>query len=118
MFIEISFGLYHLVILHCLGHAFLRPYQILKSASTIQEFMDFEDAHQNLIANPSTSIMALFVPQAVQHRLFSLAFNLSLNDSFGPSKIVVFLEIIAGKLERYEDKWLNKIMLLRKKPNS
>ena len=114
MFIELSAGWYHLVVVHCLGHAFLRTYQILKSASIIQEFLDFEDAHQNNIATPSTSVLALIVSKDRQNKLFSLAFNLALNDAFGPSKIVVHIEKFSRFLEGLEDAWLEKLISFRR----
>jgi NADH-quinone oxidoreductase subunit L len=110
MLIELSFGLYNLVILHCLGHAFLRTYQILKSASIIHEFLDFEDAHRSDNAKPNTSLFALLLPKKFQNQLFSFAFNLALNDSFGPSKIVIAIEKLSKHLENLETKWLKKFL--------
>jgi NAD(P)H-quinone oxidoreductase subunit 5 len=109
MFIELSFGCYNLVILHCLGHAFLRTYQILKSASIIHEFIDFKELHGDTVKQ-KTSLYALLLPKKMQNQLFSFAFNLALNDSFGLSKIVVAIEKFSKQLEILENKWLKKFL--------
>jgi NADH:ubiquinone oxidoreductase subunit 5 (subunit L)/multisubunit Na+/H+ antiporter MnhA subunit len=50
MFVEISLGWYYIATIHCLGHAFLRTYQILKCSSIIHQFVEFKDSHQHDIA--------------------------------------------------------------------
>jgi len=47
MFVEVSVGWCSIAVIHCIGHAFLRTYQILKCSSIIHQFSEFEDAHQH-----------------------------------------------------------------------
>jgi NAD(P)H-quinone oxidoreductase subunit 5 len=107
MFIEISLGWNQLAILHCLGHAFLRTYQILKCSSIIHQFVDFEDAHQNDIDRVKAGILPLFISAHRKGRLFSFTFDLSLRAASGPSDIVTTLERISRFLQRGEERWLS-----------
>lgn len=110
MLVELSLGLYKLVILHCLGHAFLRTYQILKSASIVHEFMDYEDAHRSDTVKPSVSVLSLLFPAKFQNYLYSIGFNLTINDTFGPSRIVIAIEKLSRTLERLENRWLKNFL--------
>ncbi len=116
LFIEIGLGLHTLVIIHCLGHAFLRTYQILKSASVIHEYVDFEDAHQFDQGTRKASLASLFIPKSYKAKLFSIAFDLALRDASSRSKIIVFIEALSKKLEKAEDRWLSFICKVDNSP--
>ena len=106
MFIEISLGWNQIAIIHCLGHAFLRTYQILKCSSIIHQFVDFEDAHQHDIDRVKAGILPLFISAPRKGRLFSFTFDLALRAASGPSDIVTTLERISRCLQRGEERWL------------
>ena len=106
MFIEISLGWNQVAIIHCIGHAFLRTYQILKCSSIIHQFVEFEDAHQHDIDKAKAGILSLLIARPRKGRLFSFSFDLALRAASGPSDIVTTLERISRLLQRGEDRWL------------
>ena len=106
MFIEISLGWNQVAIVHCVGHAFLRTYQILKCSSIIHQFVDFEDAHQHDIDRAKAGILTLLIARPRKGRLFSFSFDLALRAASGPSDIVTILERISRLLQRGEERWL------------
>lgn len=107
MFVELSLGLYTLVIIHCVGHAFLRTYQILKCSSIIHQFVAFEDAHQHDLETARAGLLPLLISQRVRGRLFSTSFDLALRAASGPSTIVATLERMSRGLQGIEDRWLS-----------
>lgn len=107
MFIEISLGWNQIAIIHCLGHAFLRTYQILKCSSIIHQFVDFEDAHQHDIDRARAGLLPLLIARQRRGSLFSFSFDLALRAASGPSDIVTLLERISRTLQRVEERWLN-----------
>lgn len=107
MFVELSLGWYTLAIVHCVGHAFLRTYQILKCSSIIHQFVAFEDAHQHDIESAKVGLLPLFISRAVRSRLFSTSFDLALRAASGPSNIVASLERVSRGLQGIEEKWLS-----------
>ncbi len=114
MFIEIGLGFYHLAIFHCLGHAFLRTYQILKSASIIHEFIDFSDSHRGgapitMQYQPTASIFRVLFPKRIKDKIFSMAFDLALKDTWGPSNLILLLERLSYKFSKTEERWLRFI---------
>jgi NAD(P)H-quinone oxidoreductase subunit 5 len=109
MFVEISMGWNQVAIVHCLGHAFLRTYQILKCSSIIHQFVDFEDAHQHDIDRAKAGILPLLITRRRQGRLFSFSFDLALRAASGPSDIVTLLERVSRLLQRTEERWLNAL---------
>ena len=106
MFIEISLGWNQVAIVHCIGHAFLRTYQILKCSSIIHQFVDFEDAHQHDIERAKAGFLALLIARPRKGRLFSFSFDLALRAASGPSDIVTTLERISRLLQKGEERWL------------
>lgn len=106
MFVEISLGWSQIAIIHCIGHAFLRTYQILKCSSIIHQFMEFEDAHQHDIDRAKAGILSLLIARPRKGRLFSFSFDLALRAASGPSDIVTTLERISRLFQRGEDRWL------------
>jgi NADH:ubiquinone oxidoreductase subunit 5 (subunit L)/multisubunit Na+/H+ antiporter MnhA subunit len=106
MFIEISLGLHQVAIVHCIGHAFLRTYQILKCSSIIHQFVEFEDAHQHDIDRAKAGLLPLLLARPRKGRLFSFSFDLALRAASGPSDIVTTLERISRMLQRGEERWL------------
>jgi NADH-quinone oxidoreductase subunit L len=115
MFVEISLGWYHIATIHCLGHAFLRTYQILKCSSIIHQFVEFEDSHQHDIAAAKARFLPVLVPRGVLDRSFSVAFDLALRAASGPSRLVVGLERVSRLLARYEENFLYFITRLPRK---
>jgi NADH-quinone oxidoreductase subunit L len=109
MFVEISLGWNQVAIVHCLGHAFLRTYQILKCSSIIHQFVDFEDAHQHDIERARAGFLPLLITRRRQGRLFSFSFDLALRAASGPSDIVTLLERVSRLLQRTEERWLNAL---------
>ena len=109
MFFELSMGWYKLVIIHCVGHAFLRTYQILKSASVIHEFLEYEDSHKDILTKPRLPILYKIMPDTFKYKLYSLAFNLSMNESFGPKKIIIAFENISYAIQNFEERLLKKL---------
>jgi NADH-quinone oxidoreductase subunit L len=107
MFIEISLGLNQVAIVHCIGHAFLRTYQILKCSSIIHQFVEFEDAHQHDIDRARAGFLALLIARPRKGRLFSFSFDLALRAASGPSDIVTTLERISRLLQKGEEWWLS-----------
>jgi NAD(P)H-quinone oxidoreductase subunit 5 len=106
MFVEISLGWSQIAIFHCIGHAFLRTYQILKCSSIIHQFVEFEDAHQHDIDRAKAGILSLLIARPRKGRLFSFSFDLALRAASGPSDIVTTLERISRFFQRGEDRWL------------
>jgi NAD(P)H-quinone oxidoreductase subunit 5 len=106
MFIEISLGWHQVAIIHCIGHAFLRTYQILKCSSIIHQFVDFEDAHQHDIDRAKAGLLPLLIARPRKGRLFSFSFDLALRAASGPSDIVTTLERVSRLLQRGEERWL------------
>ncbi len=106
MFVEISLGWNQVAILHCIGHAFLRTYQILKCSSIIHQFVEFEDAHQHDIDRARAGVLPLLLARPRKGRLFSFSFDLALRAASGPSDIVTTLERVSRLLQRGEEKWL------------
>lgn len=106
MFVEISLGWSQIAIFHCIGHAFLRTYQILKCSSIIHQFVEFEDAHQHDIDRAKAGILSLLIARPRKGRLFSFSFDLALRAASGPSDIVTMLERISRFFQRGEDRWL------------
>jgi NAD(P)H-quinone oxidoreductase subunit 5 len=107
MFVEISMGWNQVAIVHCLGHAFLRTYQILKCSSIIHQFVEFEDAHQHDMERAKAGLLPLLITRRRQGRLFSFSFDLALRAASGPSDIVTLLERLSRLLQRTEEGWLN-----------
>ena len=107
MFIEISLGWNQIAIIHCLGHAFLRTYQILKCSSIIHQFVEFEDAHQHDIDRARAGLLPLLITRRRRGSLFSFSFDLALRAASGPSDIVTLLERVSRLLQRTEERWLN-----------
>jgi NAD(P)H-quinone oxidoreductase subunit 5 len=103
MFVEISLGWYSLVLLHFLGHAFLRTYQILKCSSIIHQFVEFEDVHQYDMERASARLLPVFLPRSILDRCFSVGFDMALRAASGPSRLVVGLERLSGTLGRWEE---------------
>ncbi len=106
MFVEISFGWYYVATVHCIGHAFLRTYQILKCSSIIHQFVAFEDAHQFDAESARTGIAPVLVPPRLLNRLFSLSFDLALRAASGRSILVISLERLSYRLQAFEEAWL------------
>jgi NADH:ubiquinone oxidoreductase subunit 5 (subunit L)/multisubunit Na+/H+ antiporter MnhA subunit len=106
MFIEISLGWYYIATIHCLGHAFLRTYQILKCSSIIDQFVAFEDAHQFDAERARAGVLPLLIPQRLISRLFSLSFDLALRAASGRSLLVAYLDKLSYRLQANEDRWL------------
>jgi NADH-quinone oxidoreductase subunit L len=115
MFIEISLGWYYVATVHCLGHAFLRTYQILKCSSIIHQFVSFEDAHQSDIDRVKAQLLPLFVSRSVIARVFSFSFDLALRAASGPSELVALLERCSLALQRFEERWLKLLSLGEKR---
>jgi NADH-quinone oxidoreductase subunit L len=103
MFIEIALGWYEIAILHCLGHAFLRTYQILKSSSIIHQFIEFEDSHQLDLEHSRMRFLPSIVPRRVRRRIFSASFDLALREAAGRSLLVVWIERTSNKLQQFEE---------------
>lgn len=103
MFVEISLGWNQIAIVHCLGHAFLRTYQILKCSSIIHQFVEFEDAHQYDIDKVKAGVLPLLIARAHRGRLFSFSFDLALRAAAGPSDIVTLLERVSRFFQRTEE---------------
>lgn len=106
MFVEISLGWYFIATFHCIGHAFLRTYQILKCSSIIHQFVAFENAHQFDAERARAGIIPILVPPRFLNRLFSFAFDLALRAAAGRSVLVVALEQLSRRLQALEDAWL------------
>ena len=107
MFIEVSLGWCQIAIIHCMGHAFLRTYQILKSSSIIHQFVEFEDAHRHDLERARAGMLPLLISQARRGRVFSFTFDVALRAASGPSDIVTLLERISKSLQLGEERWLN-----------
>jgi NADH:ubiquinone oxidoreductase subunit 5 (subunit L)/multisubunit Na+/H+ antiporter MnhA subunit len=118
MFIEISLGWYYIATIHCIGHAFLRTYQILKCSSIIDQFVAFEDAHQFDSARAKAGILQILVPQRFISQLFSFSFDLALRAASGRSLLVASLDRLSHKLQTAEDKWLHFVAGLSRKQDS
>jgi NADH:ubiquinone oxidoreductase subunit 5 (subunit L)/multisubunit Na+/H+ antiporter MnhA subunit len=118
MFIEISLGWYYIATIHCIGHAFLRTYQILKCSSIIDQFVAFEDAHQFDAERAKAGVLPILVPQKVISKLFSFSFDLALRAASGRSFLVATLDRLSHKLQAAEDRWLHFIAGLSSKNNS
>ena len=106
MFVEISFGWYYIVTIHCIGHAFLRTYQILKCSSIIHQYVAFEDAHQFDVDRAKAGLLPLFIPQSVLGKTFSVSFDLALRAASGRSVLVLNLERLSHRLQSFEERWL------------
>ena len=107
MFIEISLGWYYIATIHCLGHAFMRTYQILKCSSIIHQFVEFEDAHQFDVDRAKARFLPLFVPPKVLSRSFSVAFDMALRAASGRSVLVLTLERLSHRLQDAEERWVS-----------
>ena len=106
MFVEVSFGWRSLVVVHFIGHAFLRTYQILKCSSIIHQFKEFEDAHQHDVDRAKATLIPVFLTRQIRGWLFTTAFDLSIRAASGPSVAVSSLERISTLLQRGEERWL------------
>jgi len=106
MFIEVSLGWYYIATIHCIGHAFMRTYQILKCSSIIHQFVAFEDAHQYDAEQVKTGLLPLLLPQGVRNKIFSAAFDMALRAASGSSLLVVSIERLSRRLQRMEEWWL------------
>jgi NAD(P)H-quinone oxidoreductase subunit 5 len=115
MFIEISFGWCYLATVHCLGHAFLRTYQILKCSSIIHQFVSFEDAHQNDADRVKARFLPILLRRSTLSRLFSFSFDLALRAASGPSELVAFLERTSLALQRLEERWLRVLSTISRR---
>jgi len=109
MFIEISFGWYYIATIHCIGHAFLRTYQILKCSSIIDQFVAFEDAHQFDADRAKAGVLPIVMSQKLISKLFSFSFDLALRAASGRSLLVASLDRLSHKLQAHEDRWLHFI---------
>lgn len=109
MFVEIALGWYQIVLLHCMGHAFLRTYQILKCSSIMHQFVEFADTHQHTLEQSRVSMLALLFPTKGVGRVFSFAFDLALRAAAGASTAVVVLERIAHTLQDFENRWVSRV---------
>ena len=118
MFVEISLGWYYIATIHCIGHAFLRTYQILKCSSIIDQFVAFEDAHQFDSDRAKAGILPILVPQRLISRLFSFSFDLALRAASGRSLLVASLDRLSHKLQAGEDKWLHFMAGLKRSKDS
>lgn len=103
MFVEISLGWYLVAVVHCVGHAFLRTYQILKCSSIIHQFVDFENAHPDDIKKGKVAHFPWTLSRKSRSRLFSLSFDFALRAASGPSDIVTSLERISRWLQQWEE---------------
>lgn len=106
MFVEISAGWITLAVVHFIGHAFLRTYQILKCSSIIHQFKEFEDAHQHDVDRAKASVMPILLTRGFRGRLFTVAFDMAIRAASGPSVTVESLERLSSLLRRTEDRWL------------
>ncbi len=106
MFVEISLGWFYVVMVHCLGHAFLRTYQILKCSSIIHQFVEFEDVHQHHVEAAKARLLPVLIPRGALDRCFSTAFDLALRAASGPSRLVLGLERVSRLLAKYEERFL------------
>lgn len=118
MFIEISLGWYYIATIHCIGHAFLRTYQILKCSSIIDQFVAFEDAHQFDSDRAKAGVLPILIPQKLISRLFSFSFDLALRAASGRSLLVASLDRLSHKLQATEDKWLHFMAGLKRPQDS
>lgn len=109
MFMEIGLGFYDVVIVHCLGHAFLRTYQILKSASILHEFLDFHDSHLDQKQSKVSSLIGLVISENVKLKIFSYSFDLALKDASSPSLVLLGLEKLSRGLNILEENWIKLI---------
>jgi NADH-quinone oxidoreductase subunit L len=106
MFVEISLGWYYIATVHCIGHAFLRTYQILKCSSIIHQFVAFEDAHQFDAESARAGIAPVLVSPRILNKTFSVSFDMALRAASGRSILVVSLERLSHRLQALEDAWL------------
>lgn len=106
MFIEISLGWLTVVTIHCVGHAFLRTYQILKCSSIIHQYVAFEDAHQHDVERTKAKILHVLVAPAFLNGFFSSAFDMALRAAAGRSHVVAVLERVSQTLQALEERWL------------
>lgn len=109
MFVEISLGWYYVATIHCIGHAFLRTYQILKCSSIIHQFVAFEDAHQFDAERAKAKFLPLLLPAGALSRGFSIAFDLALRAASGRSLLVMSLERLSRRLQEGEERWISFI---------
>jgi len=105
MFVEISLGWYWIAAIHCLGHAFMRTYQILKCSSIIHQFVEFEDIHQDDAESARAHFLHVVFPDRLLNRIFSVAFDLSLRAASGPSRSVLYIEKASLFFQRLEERW-------------
>lgn len=118
MFVEISLGWYYIATIHCIGHAFLRTYQILKCSSIIDQFVAFEDAHQFDSDRAKAGFLPILIPQAMISRLFSFSFDLALRAASGRSFLVASLDRLSHKLQNFEEQFLHFIAGLKNSRDS
>lgn len=109
MFMEIGFGFYYIVIFHCLGHAFLRTYQILKSASILHEFLDFQDSHLEQKQGKLSSLIGIIISEKIKLKVFSYSFDLALKDASSPSIFLLSLEKLSRGFNQLEEGWVKVI---------
>jgi NADH:ubiquinone oxidoreductase subunit 5 (subunit L)/multisubunit Na+/H+ antiporter MnhA subunit len=109
MFVEISVGWVHVAAIHCLGHAFLRTYQILKCSSIIHQYIAFEDAHQHDAVRVKARISHVVASPKFFASVFSTAFDLALRAAAGRSHVVAALETVSLGLQRMEERWLVRL---------
>jgi NAD(P)H-quinone oxidoreductase subunit 5 len=110
MFVEISVGWLHIAVIHCLGHAFLRTYQILKCSSIIHQYVAFEDAHLHDASRAKAKVLHVFAGPRFFNVVFSSAFDLALRAAAGRSYMVALLERLSAQLQRCEEKWLSLVV--------
>ncbi len=109
MFVEISLGWYYIATIHCIGHAFMRTYQILKCSSIIHQFVAFEDAHQFDADQVKAGVLPLLLPQRTLNRVFSGSFDLALRAAAGRSSLVLGLERLSRRFQHFEEWWLGVV---------
>ena len=109
MFVEISVGWVEIATIHCLGHAFLRTYQILKCSSIIHQYIAFEDAHQHDAVRVKARIVHVVASPRFFAAVFSTAFDLALRAAAGRSGVVAALERASVALQSFEERWLRSV---------
>jgi len=92
MFIEVGLGFYYLVLVHFLGHAVFRTYQILSAGGIL---------HEHRMAK-SQRAFAWLPPQA-HAALYAFALNRSLGDGSGSGTFVRWIEELSRKLTILEN---------------
>jgi NADH-quinone oxidoreductase subunit L len=110
MFVEIGLGWRQLAIMHFIGHAILRTYQILQAGAVVHEGrgLRFLETSQEQAKKPAQSGSWLEL-------LYCFAFDGALGlSSAGPSSVVSIMERMSLRLGKFEDKNINALCSLQK----